>query len=393
MNSKNFFKSLYSLTEIPVSLYDKNNELLETYAKYDFHYNESERECILRLLKEDTEKKIAYEEYIPQIPVRLYIYRAPRMQIILGPIAYGKIDRQMWFRQTRKQDIQNYQQCKISTVNTVLSMIDSVSKNLEYPEYEAATIPEKKKAEKTEFDEQSENIAKEERRQYDVIEVNHIYSEEIPLRNLVTEGKVDEVREKFDMYFPKYPVVIKDVYKNEEYMAVAAISLAARHAIEGGVPSKQAYLMNDIYLQKIAESTSIERLHEIAKEAYIELTKKVEQEKKKSGVNWHVKVCKKIIINRRLKKIDLDDLAKEVGISKEYMLKLFRKEEGKSIQEYILEVKMQAAANMLRYSECKVSEISEYLAFKSLSYFSREFKRLYGMSPKEYRNKNENYEG
>ena len=81
----------------------------------------------------------------------------------------------------------------------------------------------------------------------------------------------------------------------------------------------------------------------------------------------------------------MGELAKKVGISKDYLSRLFRQYEGVPVVEYILNVKIEAACNMLRYSERQVNEIADYLSFGSLGYFSRIFKKKMGVSPQQYR--------
>ena len=81
----------------------------------------------------------------------------------------------------------------------------------------------------------------------------------------------------------------------------------------------------------------------------------------------------------------MQGIADELGISKDYMSKLFKKHEGLPIIEYILNIKIEAACNMLKYSDLQVSDIALYLHFGSLSYFSRVFKKKMGMSPQQYR--------
>ena len=95
--------------------------------------------------------------------------------------------------------------------------------------------------------------------------------------------------------------------------------------------------------------------------------------------------CKRAIYARIQENIDLQKLADQLGISKEYMLKLFKKQEGIPVTKYIQNVKIEAACNMLIYSDRQINEISEYLGFASLSYFSRIFKTVTGMSPIRYR--------
>ena len=55
--------------------------------------------------------------------------------------------------------------------------------------------------------------------------------------------------------------------------------------------------------------------------------------------------------------------------------------------DYILLRKLEAARNMLKYSEYSYAEISAILAFSSQSHFSRIFKKETGYTPKEYRDR------
>ena len=74
-----------------------------------------------------------------------------------------------------------------------------------------------------------------------------------------------------------------------------------------------------------------------------------------------------------------------MGISREYLQKLFKKHEGVPITEYIARKKLEAACNMLAFSDRKISEIADYLHFGSASHFSVVFRRKMCASPSEYR--------
>ena len=75
-------------------------------------------------------------------------------------------------------------------------------------------------------------------------------------------------------------------------------------------------------------------------------------------------------------------------MSPSYLSTLFKKEMGMSITAYIMEKKMEAARNMLKYSDYSYSEISSILAFSSQSHFIRAFKKHNGDTPRAYREKN-----
>ena len=73
-------------------------------------------------------------------------------------------------------------------------------------------------------------------------------------------------------------------------------------------------------------------------------------------------------------------------LNETYLSKLFRKETGLSISEYIRNKKIEEAMALLRYSEKTSIEIATDLGFSSHSYFISVFKKVCGMTPKEYRN-------
>ncbi len=87
-------------------------------------------------------------------------------------------------------------------------------------------------------------------------------------------------------------------------------------------------------------------------------------------------------------KLTVDMLAKKCNVSASYLKKIFHKYNGLSIHEYILKNKMSLAKQMLLRGE-SVTEIAERLGFASQNYLSTAFKRETGLSPTEYRSKNE----
>jgi len=90
------------------------------------------------------------------------------------------------------------------------------------------------------------------------------------------------------------------------------------------------------------------------------------------------------IHNNYTKKITLDVLCDEVNISKQYCMRLFKKYLHTTIDDYVLSTRMKHAAYLLRHTYMNVNEASSYLGFSSVSYFSRVFKRYYGVSPSDY---------
>ena len=92
------------------------------------------------------------------------------------------------------------------------------------------------------------------------------------------------------------------------------------------------------------------------------------------------------INNNLSRKLDLASVAKHTYVSKSTLTTKFKEELNLTIQEYIQRQKMFHAGQMLKNSNMSVAQISERLGFSEQFYFSRCFKQIFGLSPREYRN-------
>lgn len=84
-------------------------------------------------------------------------------------------------------------------------------------------------------------------------------------------------------------------------------------------------------------------------------------------------------------KITLDDLAERFFINKFYLTKIFKETYGVTINNYIMERRITRAKQMLRFTDMTVDEISIALGMDSANYFSRMFRKVEGITPREYR--------
>ncbi|MBO5822042.1 MAG: helix-turn-helix transcriptional regulator, partial [Lentisphaeria bacterium] len=84
----------------------------------------------------------------------------------------------------------------------------------------------------------------------------------------------------------------------------------------------------------------------------------------------------------------LDELVAYSGVSQATLHRFFVKYLKTSPMNYYLELKMNEAKSML-LSNHRVKEVARRLNFSSAAYFSAEFKKRYGISPRNYRTKNE----
>jgi len=83
--------------------------------------------------------------------------------------------------------------------------------------------------------------------------------------------------------------------------------------------------------------------------------------------------------------IDLNSLARACHLSPSQFRRTFRKLFGKSPLQFILNVRIQAAANLLKNSALGVTEVALKCGFNEPNYFARQFRRHIGVSPLAYR--------
>jgi AraC-like DNA-binding protein len=86
--------------------------------------------------------------------------------------------------------------------------------------------------------------------------------------------------------------------------------------------------------------------------------------------------------------MDFEAFAHSKNVGYSYFRKMFRKFTGVSPGQYLIEMRMMRAKEMLVSTDSTVSEIGFELGFQSIYYFSYLFKEKVGMTPSQYRNKN-----
>ena len=83
--------------------------------------------------------------------------------------------------------------------------------------------------------------------------------------------------------------------------------------------------------------------------------------------------------------VSLNTVSASVGMSPSYFSSIFSKEVGQTFVEYLTEVRMEKAKQLLMCSSLKTSEIGYEIGYKDPHYFSYIFKKTQNCTPKDYR--------
>ncbi len=98
-----------------------------------------------------------------------------------------------------------------------------------------------------------------------------------------------------------------------------------------------------------------------------------------------VQIATNYIIANPTTRFNESYLCRLAGLSQASIRRLFKKQTGKSPSEFAKELKMIAAARLLLTTSCPIATLSTELGFEDPNYFSRAFKKVFGVSPKHYR--------
>lgn len=99
-----------------------------------------------------------------------------------------------------------------------------------------------------------------------------------------------------------------------------------------------------------------------------------------------IKLIKAYIEEHLSESLTLNELAELAYVHPTYLSKLFKKETGQNLSDYISDCRIQAAKEYLRKPQYKIYEVAEICGFRDPKYFSNVFKAAVGCTPKEYRN-------
>ena len=86
--------------------------------------------------------------------------------------------------------------------------------------------------------------------------------------------------------------------------------------------------------------------------------------------------------------ISVEGIAAFCGLNRTYFGRIFKETVGSSPQQFLLNYRMTKAAELLKLTTLSVSDIGNAVGYPNQLHFSRAFKNVYGVSPREWRNKN-----
>lgn len=226
-------------------------------------------------------------------------------------------------------------------------------------------------------------------RQEEEENAHHSYAEEQVMLNYVREGDGENAlaaNRKLDQESGRLSDIQAEHWRK---IVLIAITLTTRAAIEGGLSPAESYTLSDYYLHKSDGCPDVPSLIACRDEAVLDFCDRVKTQKRRNTYSRCVSQCRDYINRHYREKISQTDLAGQLQVSASYLSRSFTRETGMSMEDYIIRVRIERASNLLRFSGQSIAAIGDYVGFSTQSYFSRTFRKVTGMTPGQYRKKNQ----
>jgi len=203
------------------------------------------------------------------------------------------------------------------------------------------------------------------------------------IMRFVLSGDEHGIGEYLEQYFDNLPARVKNSQKLIQNLCLRILEVGERLLAE------KNECLSDVFGDRVA---MLEEL--LSFETFIDVKSWIISKMKELTVYMHVRstdrnsrVVKKIIDiinNRYFEELTVELLSQEVYLSPNYIRRIFKNETGQTILEYLTQVRMKKAAEMMRDPSLKISDICRKVGYGSVSYFGQIFKQYFGVSPKEY---------
>lgn len=218
------------------------------------------------------------------------------------------------------------------------------------------------------------------------------YSFEKLILSYIRQGEPERIREV--LHAP--PAVqagkmANDTLRQLKDTGICAAAIASRAAIEGGLDSRRAFQMSDLYIQKIELLRDIPSLEKLRNDIFTDYAEEVRRvryriqpERTGAGTDLFAE-CAEYVTQNIYNPIRVEEMAQALGYTRSYLSSCFKRQTGMTLTQYVLQEKVFEAQRMLEFTDESLLEIANLFAFSSQSHFQNVFKKVTGKTPMEYR--------
>ena len=218
-------------------------------------------------------------------------------------------------------------------------------------------------------------------------ELEDRYAAEDKLLSYIKNGDIILAQKQFARYPISCSEIIrtKDSVRNTKNLLLTANTLFRKAAYFGGVHPIYLDELSGKWAIKIEQALSLEVLNNL----HIQMINSYCLLTKEHSLSQYSEIVKQALmfINLNISSnLTVKSVAHEVGLSPDYLTRLFKKELGVNIITYINKKRIDTSIELLKSTNLSIEEIGDLIGLNNTSYFYTLFKKEVGISPKQYRN-------
>lgn len=213
------------------------------------------------------------------------------------------------------------------------------------------------------------------------------YQAENRLLKLIEKGEVDSVIQAYDE-MQDNSSALTDLFRSPVYQSPISIlrALARKAAEQSGLSIITIDQITQKSVQRLSGTSDIRKQEQYCYEMLIDLTKAVRDHLVNTrGYSPSIVKTVEYLSLNYTQNINIDTLCQISDYSPSHLARIFKQETGRTITQYIAELRCRQAAEMLRETSLPVQEISRYVGYIDNNYFVKVFKKAMGQTPSEYR--------
>lgn len=216
------------------------------------------------------------------------------------------------------------------------------------------------------------------------------YDSENELLRIVSRGQVLRAERLLKGFIPAhFSQRAADPVRNIKNYCVICNTLMRKAAEQGGVHPVYLDEMSSDFAKRIENVAAVDTVNDLFADMVLSYCRLV---RKYTARHYSPQVERTVLLIETdlSQDLSLRSLSEQLNISAGYLSSLFHKETGKTVTEYVSEKRAEYAASLLRESSLQVQTVAQYCGVPDVNYFSKLFKRCYGVTPREYRRQHRN---
>lgn len=219
--------------------------------------------------------------------------------------------------------------------------------------------------------------------------VHNTLALEETIMDFVSQGKTQQFKEWVKDVMPTVNggKLAREQLRHLKNTMIVTATLAARAAIRGGMDSNDALTLSDEYIQKCELMNDPLMISNMQYKMIADYCERVEKIRQGSNPSKLVIAVTNYVQHHLSEPITTEQIAEYLFMGRTRLSANFKAESGMALSEFIQMQKLDEAKRLLRFTDKSAAAIAAYLGYSSSAHFTTVFKKYFGCTPAEYREK------